>query len=101
MGFVLGAGEWARWHLRTAVENHLRRLSLPFLPLDMSPEGEWRFWCPKLDANGRCGIYDDRPAACRNYEPQTDGLCVHYWGTESGDPTFDGAMTMPLARGAV
>lgn len=37
----------------------------------------WLFTCPKLTKEGRCSIYDERPYACRVYEPGVDAMCVH------------------------
>lgn len=34
------------------------------------------FDCPKLQPDGRCGIYADRPRLCRTYLPGQDDLCV-------------------------
>lgn len=48
------------------------------------PYGHYHFWCPLLK-NGRCGDYQNRPAVCRNYEPASCGLCVHFNGAESGE----------------
>lgn len=46
----------------------------------------WRFDCTALGADGRCTIYEDRPDLCRRYEPEQDGLCVHFNGvTDAGD----------------
>ena len=37
----------------------------------------WVFTCPKLNAaTGRCSDYDNRPDTCRDYEPESDGLCA-------------------------
>jgi len=38
----------------------------------------WRFRCTALLPNGRCGMYAMRPAACQNYAPGTDKLCVMF-----------------------
>lgn len=40
------------------------------------------FSCPKLGDDGRCTIYENRPDTCRNYEPASDRLCVHFEGAE-------------------
>lgn len=45
---------------------------------------EYYYYCPKLDGDGRCTIYQNRPDTCRNYQPASDELCVHYGGSESG-----------------
>lgn len=42
------------------------------------------FSCPSLLPNGRCGIYDERPNICRNFEPASTELCVHWRGAEAG-----------------
>lgn len=77
-------------------------MGLPFEPLERlgqwtategadagSTYSTWRWSCPKLLPSGRCGIYEERPDVCRNFEPATsDRLCVHYMGAESGDPTL-------------
>lgn len=38
----------------------------------------YEYMCPVLLPNGRCGDYENRPDLCRNYEPKSDKLCVHY-----------------------
>lgn len=65
-------------------------LGLPFLPLYKSPSGEWRYWCQHLTREGRCGIYDQRPAVCRAYEPGSDrGLCGAMYSPEAGKRLMD------------
>lgn len=49
------------------------------------PYGVYQFVCPKLQSDGRCGIYDTRPWLCRVFEPASDRLCVHHKGAEGGD----------------
>lgn len=51
--------------------------------LDGSPYN--LFSCGELLPSGRCGIYSQRPDVCRNYEPLSDSLCVHYRGAESDE----------------
>jgi Fe-S-cluster containining protein len=62
---------------------------MPFVPwqrVRSRKDGEfWRWRCTELTASGRCGIYEDRPRACRVFEPGSDALCVHYRGSEGGD----------------
>lgn len=42
--------------------------------------------CNALDpATGRCTIYERRPDVCREFEPASDRLCVHYGGAETGE----------------
>jgi len=54
----------------------VRQFGLPFLPLWRSPGGRWRWWCPLLTREGRCGDYENRPALCRDYQAGTDALCA-------------------------
>lgn len=50
---------------------------LPFRPLFKRQDGLWVWWCPNLNARtGRCDDYANRPLACRDYEPASDGLCI-------------------------
>ncbi len=65
------------------VEHELMRWKLPFRPLEYrEDEHRWRFWCPNLQRDGRCGDYENRPQLCRDYEPGREGLCVHYWAID-------------------
>lgn len=43
---------------------------------------QWLFSCTKLLANGRCGIYAQRPELCKSYAPGNDMLCVHVQGRD-------------------
>lgn len=52
---------------------------LPFVPGQQLPDGRWQWSCYQLQADGRCGIYENRPQLCRDYKPGSDPLCVHYW----------------------
>jgi len=52
------------------------KLGLPFLPLMRREDGTWRFWCPVLGRDGRCGDYANRPDLCRAYEAGSDRLCA-------------------------
>lgn len=49
------------------------------------PYGHIIFKCRNLLPNGRCGDYDNRPWLCRQFEPASDRLCVHYRGAEGGE----------------
>lgn len=50
-------------------------------------EVRWVFRCPELRADGRCGIYDERPYPCREYQPGRDGMCaLHAEGFELALP---------------
>lgn len=33
------------------------------------------WYCTKLDGNGKCSIYENRPQLCKDYIPMSDGLC--------------------------
>ena len=46
---------------------------------DDANESPWDFWkwsCPKLAPDGRCSIYENRPAVCRQFEAGSDKLCT-------------------------
>lgn len=62
-------------------EHWAMRERLPFRPLAQNPDGKWRWWCTALTPEGRCSVYEDRPALCRSYSAGKDGLCVHHAGT--------------------
>jgi len=76
--------------LRKGLDGFERKCeSVPFEPLIRSnlygEEGAtepysvtWSFSCPMLKTDGRCGIYEDRPQVCRNYEAGTDQICIEY-----------------------
>ena len=71
-------------HKRQMHDNEPDRLPYELLrPLeDCHPDAdgkvEWRFTCPALGADGRCTIYESRPAVCREYEPGQDILCARH-----------------------
>lgn len=91
---------------RDEVRRHLRagtnrpswappRRPVPFEPLvpsgfwcrrgERKPSGvTWLVSCPELDDAGRCGIYDDRPDCCVNYEPKSSPLCAEFDGPWRG-----------------
>ena len=37
---------------------------------------QWRFACRALTIEGRCSVYEERPFACRHYQPLMDDLCI-------------------------
>lgn len=51
---------------------------MPFRPLmKRATDGAWVWWCPNLSAEtGRCLDYDNRPGACRHYQPGDDAMCA-------------------------
>lgn len=56
--------------------DYIKEKQLPFVLSRYDEEfGAWRVTCPKLNANGRCDIYNQRPKICRDYQPQQDSLC--------------------------
>jgi hypothetical protein len=70
---------------RERVEEVLIAHNLPFKPLREEQKSDgmvWRFTCPKLTPEGRCGDYENRPNLCRDYQPGEDGLCVYYVSPE-------------------
>lgn len=107
---LLGKG----WEARTRATytdalTFARNNGLPFVPSTPEPGARgawaWRFSCPKLGADGRCTIYDDRPDLCRTYEPMSDGLCVHYQGSTvdgqpAGPPVVDNEAPWPSGEKA-
>lgn len=36
------------------------------------------FHCPEVTAEGRCGIYENRPDTCRIFVPGSDQLCAFH-----------------------
>lgn len=51
---------------------------VPFIPYGRDSVGAIKFMCPKLGDDGRCTIYETRPSTCRDFEPASGPLCVHY-----------------------
>lgn len=54
------------------------------------PEGgrQWEtLWvtCSAIGEDGRCTIYETRPQLCRDFEPASDPLCVHWRGAEGDE----------------
>jgi Fe-S-cluster containining protein len=76
--FRLGMTEEEAAHLCVAY-------GFPFVPYTTDAEGYVLFTCPELDDDGRCKIYENRPSPCRNFEPGSSPLCVHYVPPESDD----------------
>ena len=65
-----------------------RDQAFPFVLTDQVPLGDRKFWrcdCTALGADGRCTVYERRPALCRLYEPGSDDLCVMSRGWTAGD----------------
>jgi hypothetical protein len=61
---------------------------LPFIPFyrTKEPHPAWRVFCPKIDIkSGRCNDYENRPTACRVYQPGDDAMCFFH------DPDVDAA----------
>lgn len=74
----------ARKRLR-AIDGNPKGQKMPFVPFRLDKEADvWRWTCPKLGENGRCMIYEDRPDTCREFEPASTDLCVHFKGAEAG-----------------
>lgn len=100
---VVGGGQMTFWDDEDAAQQLKARMRedsprpMPFVPLERISQTEAQgggrtyssyVWsCTALLENGRCGIYEERPGLCRRYEPQQDGLCVHFGGAEAGDPS--------------
>ncbi len=80
-----GTAEVRTGTTRDEARRQMEAKGWPFEPLDHRPfemDGQWidawTFFCTKLLPNGRCGVYEDRPQLCRDYEPGSDALCVYY-----------------------
>ena len=76
-------------------------IGLPFLPLEVQPATDgcpafWRYSCPILTPDGRCGDYENRPSLCASYRPGQDGLCAIY--RKSPDP--DAIPKQPFSEAA-
>lgn len=71
---------------------------LPFEPVEESdwrdPEDgharRWIFDCPKLDPEGRCTIYRERPQLCRRFRPKSSPLCVEFKAPDSETASASG-----------
>lgn len=62
------------------------RVGLPFIPVERrAVDGYWTFECVLIGADGRCTEYETRPQLCRDFEPGSDRLCVHWRGAEAGE----------------
>lgn len=74
---------WADEDPVAALENAIGA-AMPFEPLEVHRSYEsdgrryqtWWWSCPHVSAEGRCGIYDDRPKTCRVFAAGEDALCV-------------------------
>jgi len=94
-GFALSlAFSASNW--RQEAESVMADKKLPFVPVRpiWHPEAEPGdtaviFDCTKLGPDGRCTIYDSRPALCASYEPGYDGLCVEYVNQFRGIPIVE------------
>lgn len=86
-GLVLNGGELAKGTTMLAALatmatlRHQRAdgrmtIGAPFMPLMQRGDGEWLWWCPNLQADGRCGDYENRPEPCWRYTAGDDFLCV-------------------------
>ncbi len=53
-------------------------LGLPFQRMSRDPDGRWRYWCPRLGADGRCRNYEARPGVCRALVPGAAKPCCHH-----------------------
>lgn len=66
------------------------------MPDARSPDGAYLFWCTRLQPDGRCGAYQQRPDICRSFKEGMDPLCVHY---SDPDGTFTGGEGVDLVEG--
>ena len=65
---------------------HMLNTGLPFLPEYVGEDEQWRFSCPRLREDGRCGDYENRPNLCRTFVPGAHHPCVmtKWWGIPDG-----------------
>lgn len=82
---MLNGGKVGRHMSKDEARAYVAERGVPFEPSYQREDGTWEWLCPKLTADGRCSIYDDRPVTCRDYEPASDRLCVHWRGAEGTD----------------
>lgn len=70
----------AMTNLQTIEQPHVDgvKRTLPFRPLFIDSVGRWRWWCPELTREGRCGTYETRPSLCDWFSPGSDPLCIMY-----------------------
>ena len=54
------------------------------LPTGELSSGGWYYDCKNLQPNGDCGIYEDRPAMCRNFPNGTACSRINCTYTETG-----------------
>lgn len=77
------------------VDAFVKERDLPFVPreIELFTDGESgrryarvTFNCGALTEDGRCSTYRRRPDVCREFEPASSPLCVHFGGAEgTGD----------------
>lgn len=58
----------------------------------------WTWTCPRLDPTGRCGDYENRPQLCRDFEPETDHMCLHHGGAEGEPAELEAALLQRLSK---
>lgn len=94
-GFVLSLA-FAAAYWRQEAEWVMADKGLPFVPVrpiwhpEAAPdETAVIFDCTKLGADGRCTIYETRPALCASYEPGYDGLCAEHVNQFRGIPIVE------------
>ncbi len=75
LGFADPAGEAP---VAPSEANGWLRIGLPFRRLKQHGDGCWLYTCDKLGIDGRCTIYEERPALCRHMPPGEAKPCVHY-----------------------
>ena len=88
LNFEVSKNNW----YNEAKEN-LKRYNLEFLyPIRPGLKDYWRgkvrvqFGCSRLNKDGLCSDYENRPDLCKTYMPQQDPLCCEYIHTLKGIP---------------
>lgn len=85
-GFVLNGGSVGEGSSEEELSIFLDERDLGMLvPFKHNDEGSWHFNCSNLQQDGRCGDYENRPPMCKDMEPASDKLCVHWQGAEGDE----------------
>lgn len=62
---------------RKTIIKRLKKENLPFIPTK-TRKFHWLFDCPKIDRNGKCTIYHNRPKLCEDYRIGATKICYYY-----------------------
>jgi Fe-S-cluster containining protein len=87
-GFVLSLNDIPKANWESIARSRLDGYGLTYFRIEEALRSEVtldgcvgiRCSCDKLDKDGRCGDYENRPNVCRVYEPLSDNLCAEFVG---------------------